>query len=182
MMPGVDGIEVCRRLRTFSDAYVLMLTARAEEIDTLIGLSVGADDYMTKPFSSRVLVARIRSLLRRPRTAGEVPERSGERSAVPPRRFGALEIDIEAREVSVDGRPVSLTPLEFDLLAVLSSRPGTAFSRARLREQVWGPGWFGDDRVVAIHIGHVRRKLGDDVSDPRYIRTVRGVGYRMGTG
>lgn len=182
MMPGVDGIEVCRRLRTFSDAYVLMLTARAEEIDTLVGLSVGADDYMTKPFSARVLVARIRSMLRRPRTVGRGPAAPAGGPTEPARRFGALEIDVEAREVTVDGRPVALTPLEFDLLAVLSSRPGTAFSRARLREQVWGEGWFGDDRVVAIHIGHVRRKLGDDVAEPRYIRTVRGVGYRMGSG
>lgn len=182
MMPGVDGVEVCRRLRTFSDAYVLMLTARAEEIDVLVGLSVGADDYLTKPFSSRVLVARIRSMLRRPRTGdrGSGPARAPAGEA--PRRFGALEIDTEAREVTVDGRPVSLTPLEFDLLAVLSSRPGTAFSRARLREEVWGPGWFGDDRVVAIHVGHLRRKLGDDVTEPRYVRTVRGVGYRMGGG
>ncbi len=181
MMPGVDGVEVCRQLRTFSDAYVLMLTARAEEIDVLVGLSVGADDYLTKPFSSRVLVARIRSMLRRPRTSGgSEPARAA--AGEPPRRFGALEIDTEAREVTVDGRSVSLTPLEFDLLAVLSSRPGTAFSRARLREEVWGPGWFGDDRVVAIHVGHLRRKLGDDVSEPRYVRTVRGVGYRMGSG
>jgi DNA-binding response OmpR family regulator len=182
MMPGVDGVEVCRQLRTFSDAYVLMLTARAEEIDVLVGLSVGADDYLTKPFSSRVLVARIRSMLRRPRTGGGGPGPERAPSVEPPRRFGALEIDTEAREVTVEGRPVSLTPLEFDLLAVLSSRPGTAFSRARLREQVWGPGWFGDDRVVAIHIGHLRRKLGDDVTEPRYVRTVRGVGYRMGSG
>ena len=186
MMPGVDGVEVCRRLRTFSDAYVLMLTARAEEIDVLVGLSVGADDYLTKPFSSRVLVARIRSMLRRPRTVGDAPGHAQNPTpkppSRPPRRFGALEIDTEAREVTVDGRPVSLTPLEFDLLAVLSSRPGTAFTRARLREQVWGPGWFGDDRVVAIHVGHLRRKLGDDVTEPRYIRTVRGVGYRMGSG
>ncbi|HUX70700.1 MAG TPA: response regulator transcription factor [Cellulomonadaceae bacterium] len=186
MMPGVDGVEVCRRLRTFSDAYVLMLTARAEEIDVLVGLSVGADDYLTKPFSSRVLVARIRSMLRRPRTAGDTAGRAQDVSAEPPhrppRRFGALEINTEAREVTVEGRSVSLTPLEFDLLAVLSSRPGTAFSRARLREEVWGPGWFGDDRVVAIHIGHLRRKLGDDVTEPRYIRTVRGVGYRMASG
>lgn len=176
MMPGIDGIEVCRRLRTFSDAYVIMLTARAEEIDTLIGLSVGADDYLTKPFSSRVLVARIRSLLRRPRTGAEKPAEASQR------QFGALTIDPEAHEVWLDGKLIALTRTEFDLLDVLSSRPRTAFSRAQLMERVWGPGWFGDERLVDIHLGHVRGKLDDDVDAPRYIRTVRGVGYRMGPG
>jgi len=176
MMPGIDGIEVCRRLRTFSDAYVIMLTARVEEIDTLVGLSVGADDYMTKPFSSRVLVARIRSVLRRPRTG------TGPADTTPLRRFGELRIDPEAREVWLDGRPIALTPIEFDLLDALSSRPRSAFTRAQLIERVWGPGWFGDERLVDIHLGHVRRKLDDDVAAQRYICTVRGVGYRMGPG
>jgi DNA-binding response OmpR family regulator len=173
MLPGIDGIEVCRRLRTFSDAYVIMLTARAEEVDKLIGLSVGADDYVTKPFSPRELVARVKVMLRRPRTgtpAGEV------------RRFGALAIDAQAREVRLDGTPVELTRTEFDLLDALSARPRLAFSRAQLIEAVWGNGWVGDEHLVDIHIGHVRRKLGDDPADPRYIRTVRGVGYRMGPG
>lgn len=179
MMPGIDGLEVCRQLRTFSEAYVIMLTARAEELDTLLGLSVGADDYLTKPFSPRVLVARIRSLLRRPRA----PTRSAEPAeAESGRRFGALRIDPEPREVWLDGRPVVLTRTEFDLLEVLSSRPRTAFTRAQLIEQVWGPGWYGDERLVDIHLGHVRRKLGDDPTDPKYVRTVRGVGYRMGPG
>nr|WP_242511664.1 response regulator transcription factor [Cellulomonas sp. HLT2-17] len=176
MMPGIDGIEVCRQLRTFSDAYVIMLTARAEELDTLIGLSVGADDYMTKPFSSRVLVARIRTLLRRPRTPAEPAD------SVPQRRFGDLMIDPEPREVWLAGASVALTPIEFDLLDALSSRPRMAFTRAQLIERVWGAGWFGDERLVDIHLGHVRGKLGDDVADPRYVRTVRGVGYRMGPG
>jgi len=179
MMPGIDGLEVCRRLRTFSEAYVIMLTARAEEIDTLLGLSVGADDYLTKPFSPRVLVARIRSLLRRPR--GSSP--AGPSDPSPPgRRFGALTIDPEAREVWLEGRPVVLTRTEFDLLEALSSRPRTAFTRAQLIERVWGPGWYGDERLVDIHLGHVRRKLGDDPANPRYVLTVRGVGYRMGPG
>jgi DNA-binding response OmpR family regulator len=178
MMPGIDGIEVCRQLRTFSDAYVIMLTARTEEIDTLLGLTVGADDYMTKPFSSRVLVARIRTMMRRPRTGPAAPAASG----APQRRFGALVIDPEAREVWLADRLVALTPIEFDLLETLSSRPGTAFSRARLIERVWGPGWFGDERVVDIHLGHVRHKLDDDAETARYVRTVRGVGYRMGPG
>jgi len=178
MMPGIDGIEVCRRLRTFSDAYVIMLTARAEEIDTLVGLSVGADDYLTKPFSSRVLVARIRSLLRRPRTGPD----SAEPQTTPVRRFGELSVDHEAREARLGGRPIALTPIEFALLDALASRPHSAFTRAQLIERVWGPGWFGDHRLVDIHLGHVRRKLDDDVGAPRYVRTVRGVGYRMGPG
>lgn len=182
MMPGIDGIEVCRQLRTFSDAYVIMLTARTEEIDTLVGLSVGADDYLAKPFSSRVLVARIRSMLRRPRGATRAPGPDAAPGAPTTRTFGELEIDPEAREVRVGGTLVALTPIEFDLLATLSARPGTAFNRSRLIEQVWGPGWYGDERVVDIHLGHVRRKLGDDVESGRYVRTVRGVGYRMGTG
>ncbi|WP_407343714.1 response regulator [Pengzhenrongella phosphoraccumulans] len=176
MMPGIDGIEVCRQLRTFSDAYVIMLTARVDEIDTLIGLSVGADDYLTKPFSSRVLVARIRSLLRRPRTGVEPA------GATTVRRVGAVSIDPEAREVRLDGQLVDLTRTEFDLLDALSSRPRTAFTRTQLIERVWGPGWVGDERLVDIHIGHVRHKLDDDVAAPRYIRTVRGVGYRIGPG
>ena len=182
MMPRIDGIEVCRQLRTFSDAYVIMLTARTEEIDTLVGLSVGADDYMSKPFSSRVLVARIRSMLRRPRTAPAVAGTETPADVAPMRRFGDLAIDPEAREVWLGDQLVALTPIEFDLLEVLSSRPGTAFSRARLIERVWGPSWFGEERVVDIHVGHVRHKLGDDVAAPRYVRTVRGVGYRIGPG
>lgn len=179
MMPGIDGLEVCRRLRTFSDAYVIMLTARAEELDTLLGLSVGADDFLTKPFSPRVLVARIRSLLRRPRRSESTAEPDDSK---PGRRFGALRIDPEAREVWLDGQPIPLTRTEFDLLDALASRPRTAFTRAQLIERVWGPGWYGDERLVDIHLGHVRRKLGNDPADPRYVRTVRGVGYRMGPG
>ncbi|MGV8967516.1 MAG: response regulator [Cellulomonas sp.] len=183
MMPGIDGIEVCRQLRTFSDAYVIMLTARVDEIDTLIGLSVGADDYLAKPFSARVLVARIRSLLRRPRAgAGSAGPNVGMIAAPTVRRVGALSIDPESHEVWLDGRPVDLTRTEFDLLDALSSRPGTAFTRAQLIERVWGPGWVGDERLVDIHVGHVRRKLDDDVAAPRYVRTVRGVGYRIGSG
>jgi DNA-binding response OmpR family regulator len=159
-----------------------MLTARTEEIDTLVGLSVGADDYMSKPFSSRVLVARIRSMMRRPRTAPAVAGTAAPADAAPLRRFGKLAIDPEAREVWLGDQLVALTPIEFDLLEVLSSRPGTAFSRARLIERVWGPSWFGEERVVDIHLGHVRHKLGDDVAAPRYVRTVRGVGYRIGPG
>jgi len=173
MLPGLDGIEACRRIRQFSDAYIVMLTARADESDKLVGLSTGADDYVTKPFSPPELVARVRAMLRRPR--------AGAASAAP-RRFGELEIDPAAREVRVAGEPVELTKLEFDLLDVLSAEPGTAFSRGQLLERVWGPGWFGDDHVVDVHFANLRRKLGDDASAQRYVRTVRGVGYRIGTG
>jgi DNA-binding response OmpR family regulator len=175
MLPGIDGVEVCRQLRTFSDAYVIMLTARTDEVDTLIGLSVGADDYLTKPFSPRELVARVKAMLRRPRTAGPA-------DAAPARRIGALTIDPQAREVHLTGQLVELTRTEFDILDALSARPRTVFTRARLVESVWGNGWIGDDHLVDVHIGHLRRKLGDDPTDPRYILTVRGVGYRMGPG
>ena len=176
-LPGIDGIEVCRALRTFSDAYVIMLTARADEVDKLIGLSVGADDYLTKPFSPRELVARIRTMLRRPRTTSAVA------GAAPARRlFGALEIDPLAHEVRLNDAPIPLTRTEFDLLDALSERPRQAFTRRQLIDRVWDADWVGDEHLVDIHVGHIRRKLGDDPQDPRYIVTVRGVGYRMGAG
>ena len=182
-LPGIDGVETCRRLRTFTDCYVVMLTARADEVDMLIGLAVGADDYLTKPFSPRELTARIRTLLRRPRgrqASDVLPPATG--WAPSPRVVGDLAIDPEAREVSVAGHPVVLTRTEFDLLAVLSSRPRTVFSRRQLIEQVWGADWIGDEHLVDIHLGHVRRKLGDDPGASRFVVTVRGVGYRMGSG
>lgn len=175
-LPGQDGIEVCRQLRTFSDAYVVMLTARADELDTLIGLSVGADDYMTKPFSPRELVARLRAMQRRPRPSDGADDRPTSR------RFGTLAIDPIGRDVWLDDEPVSLTRTEFDLLAVLSGRPEMAFSRRQLIDQVWGGTWVGDEHLVDVHIGHLRRKLNDDAGAARFIRTVRGIGYRMGTG
>lgn len=176
-LPGLDGIEVCRQLRTFSDAYVIMLTARSEEVDTLIGLSVGADDYLTKPFKPRELVARVAALLRRPRRAAG----AGVEPA-PALRFGPLRLDPLAREVQVGDEPVELTRTEFDLLAVLAGAPQRVFSRRALIAQVWGDDWVGDEHLVDVHLLHVRRKLGDTATDQRYVRTVRGVGYRMGTG
>ena len=174
MLPALDGIEACRQIREFSDAYIVMLTAKAEEADKIVGLSTGADDYVTKPFSPPELVARIRAMLRRPRAVGgSHPERLV---------VGSLTVDAAAREVSVDGRPVELTKLEFDLLHMLASEPRVAFSRRQLLERVWGGDWFGDDHVVDVHLANVRRKLGDDVASPRFIRTVRGVGYRIGDG
>ena len=176
MLPGIDGVEVCRELRTFTDAYVIMLTARAEEVDKLIGLAVGADDYLTKPFSPRELTARVKAMLRRPRTS-----RPGETGG-PVRQFGDLIIDPAAREVHVAGKPVGLTRLEFDLLDTLSAQPRVAFSRRQLVEHVWGDTWFGDEHIVDVHIVRLRRKLGDVAASPRYLLTVRGVGYRMGPG
>ena len=176
MLPGVDGVEVCRRLRTFTDAYVIMLTARAEEVDKLIGLAVGADDYLTKPFSPRELTARVKAMLRRPRS----PQPTG--TGAPVREVGDLTIDPAAREVTVAGRPVELTRLEFDLLDTLSAQPRVAFSRRQLVERVWDEAWFGDEHIVDVHIVRLRRKLGDDAAHPRYVLTVRGVGYRMGPG
>lgn len=178
-LPGVDGVEVCRQLRTFSDAYVVMLTARDTEMDTVVGLSVGADDYVTKPFSPRELVARIRAMLRRPRTV------SSEAEAAPaqrPRVFGSLKIDVAGREVYVDDEPITLTRTEFDVLAALSARPGVVLSRRQLLDAVWTESWVGNEHLVDVHVGHLRRKLGDDPAAPRYVITVRGVGYRMGTG
>lgn len=168
-LPGIDGIEACRRLRTFSDAYVIMLTGLDTETDRVIGLSVGADDYMSKPYSPRELVARIRAMQRRPRTSA---------GAGPIRQFGALQIDPGAREVTVDGEAVELSRTEFDLLDVLAAQPRMTLSRQQLLELVWGEGWFGDDHVIDVHMSNLRRKLGD----PAYIATVRGYGYKMGEG
>src|SRR5690349_4683118 len=177
-LPGIDGVEVCRQLRTFSDAYVVMLTARDTEMDTVVGLSVGADDYMTKPFSPRELVARIRAMLRRPRSVSAPTEAA----VVPDRVFGALRIDVAGRQVFIDEAPITLTRTEFDVLAALSARPGVVLSRRQLLDSVWTEGWVGNEHLVDVHVGHLRRKLGDDPSAPRYVITVRGVGYRMGTG
>ena len=174
MLPGLDGIEVCRRLRAFSDCYVVMLTARAEEIDTLVGLAVGADDYITKPFSPRELTARVRAMLRRPRTTDHAAE--------PVRRIGALEVDAAAHEARIDGAVIDLTPLEFGLLGALAAQPRVAFTRRQLIARVWGAGWVGDEHLVDAHIVRLRRKLGDDPASPRFVQTVRGVGYRMGSG
>ncbi len=178
-LPGMDGLEVCRQLRTFSDAYVVMLTARDNELDTIVGLSVGADDYVTKPFSSGELVARIRAMLRRPRAAPAAATATPDRPA--PLTFGPLRIDLAAREVFMGEEAVALTRTEFDLLAALSARPGTVLSRRQLLETVREGPWVGNEHLVDVHVGHVRRKLGDDAAAPRFIVTVRGVGYRMGS-
>jgi DNA-binding response OmpR family regulator len=173
-LPKLDGVEVCRKVRAFSDAYVLMLTARGDEVDRAVGLEVGADDYMTKPFSARELVARVRAMLRRPRQAAHF---DGPQDASLRRRFGSLEVDPLGHIVLVEGEEVQLTRIEFDLLETLTSKPAMVFSRALLRERVWGPEWFGDDHVVDVHIANLRKKIDQD--GPSHVRTVRGVGYRM---
>ncbi|MGV8910897.1 MAG: response regulator [Propionicimonas sp.] len=179
-LSGMDGIEVCRELRTFSRCYILMLTARADEVDMLIGLGVGADDYVTKPFSPRTLMARIRTLLRRPRTGSQGTEPAEQA----PRIFGDLVIDVSAHEVRVGTSVVPLTRMEHDLLETLSSRPRVVFTRQQLLDIVWedAAGIASDEHLVDIHVGHLRSKLGDDPKAARHILTVRGVGYRMGPG
>ncbi|MCA1716915.1 MAG: response regulator transcription factor [Actinobacteria bacterium] len=174
MLPGLDGVEVLRRMRRFSQAYVIVLTSRSEETDKIVGLSSGADDYLTKPFSPGELIARVRAMLRRPRDASpEDPE------STPALRFGDLAVDADCREVRLRGEPVRLTALEFDLLATLASRPGFVFSRSRLLERVWGEGYFGSDHVVDVHVANLRKKIEEDTANPRYVETVRGVGYRF---
>jgi DNA-binding response OmpR family regulator len=173
MLPGLDGVEVCRQLRTFSDAYVLMLTARGEEIDRIMGLTVGADDYLVKPFSPRELVARVKALLRRPRS-----ESTGAGGTAP----AGLDIDEARRTVHVDGEPVELTALEFDLIALLARDPGVVVRRQVALDQLWGADFEADDHLVDVHIANLRRKLGDDSAQPRFVETVRGVGYRLREG
>lgn len=171
-LPGLDGVEVCRQVRTFSDCFVLMVTARDDEVDVLIGLSVGADDYLTKPFRVRELVARVAVLLRRARVG------AAQDPGAAPLRLGSLILDPSTREVRIGEDDVNLTRTEFDLLAALASRPRVVLSRRQLIDQVWGPGWVGDEHLVDTHIGHLRRKLGDAAPGPSFIVTVRGVGYR----
>ncbi len=173
MLPGIDGLEVCRRLHQETPVYVLMLTARAEEVDKLIGLSIGADDYLTKPFSPRELVARVKAILRRNRQS---PMHSLERPIL---QFDVLRINPERREVWRGDMLVELTPREFDLLYALASHPGRVFTREDLLQRVWGDDFAGIDRVVDVHVGVLRRKLEDDPSSATLIQTVRGVGYKF---
>jgi len=168
-LPGIDGFEVCRRIREFSDAYVVMVTARTEEVDRVVGLTVGADDYVTKPFSARELSARIAAMRRRPRT----PHARGRVE------FDGLSIDVGAREAILDGSQLDLTKIEFDLLSKLASAPRQVFARQQLLDAVWGSDWYGDDHVVDVHMGNLRRKLGESGTSPRFIHTVRGVGFRF---
>ncbi|MCK6624802.1 MAG: response regulator transcription factor [Anaerolineae bacterium] len=172
MLPGMDGIELLTQLRRESDVYVIMLTAKSEETDKVVGLSVGADDYLTKPFSARELVARVKAALRRyGQSSG--PAESGILT------FRRLRIDAGARRVWKDDLPVELTTIEFDLLHALAEHRGRVLSREQLLERVWGHDFYGEDRVVDVHLGHVRKKIETDPANPEFIITVRGVGYRF---
>ncbi len=203
-LPGIDGLEVCRRIRPTTDAYVIMVTAYGEEIDRLIGLETGADDYLTKPISVRELKTRVNVLFRRPRrmapTAAAapvqqpldadgpwrlhlVPETVAPAAAVPPAdhevlRHGDLVLDVDAHRVWRHGELVDLTPTEFSLLATLMSSPTRVWTRALLLEEVWGGGW-DETHLVEVHMGNLRRKLGDRRGQARFVENVRGVGYRM---
>ena len=180
-LPDLDGLEVLRTIRAgpAADLSVILVTARAEELDTLVGLSVGADDYITKPFSPREVVARVKTVLRRahPVDAAGGPPAPAEDDGV--LRLTGLSIDEHRREISTDTGPVTLSALEFDLLLALAAAPGRVFSRAQLLEKVWGYDFYGDERVVDVHIRSMRKALGDDAASPRIIGTVRGVGYKL---
>ncbi|MEM8924830.1 MAG: response regulator transcription factor [Actinomycetota bacterium] len=171
-MPELDGIDTLRELRRMSDVHVIMLTAAAEETDRLIGLSVGADDYVTKPFSPREVVARVKAVLRRTRAAAvDLPSE--------PLRYDGITIDIDRHLVSVDDDPVDLSALQFALLRALAESPGRVFARHQLIDRVWGRDFYGEERIVDVHVGNLRKALGDSASEPRFIETVRGVGYRF---
>ena len=172
MLPGIDGLEVLRRIRSRNGAAVIMLTARGEETDRVVGLELGADDYVAKPFSPREVVARVRAVLRRTRDtpvpgAGEIL------------RFGALEIDARTREARVDGSPVELTPREFDLLHHMASSPRTVFNRLHLLDELWDASFAGDPSTVTVHVRRLREKIETDPANPRHLITVWGAGYRF---
>lgn len=171
MLPSIDGWEVCRELRRFSDVPILILTAREEEMDRVLGLSLGADDYVVKPFSPRELVARVKAILRRARR-----EAAQGKSLV---SHGALVCDFAKRKVTLKGRPVTLTLSEYKLLQVLMGAPGRVFPREELLNQLYPDGKAVIDRIIDVHIGNLRRKIEDDPAQPRYILTVRGLGYQF---
>ncbi|MFD8912885.1 two-component system response regulator CseB [Streptomyces sp. NPDC059575] len=174
MVPGLDGVSLCRRIRDESTVPVIMLSARADSIDVVLGLEAGADDYVTKPFDGAVLVARIRAVLRRFGHAGHPDGPGTEAHSDGILAFGELEIDTEGMEVRRAGRPVALTPTEMRLLLEFSGAPGTVLSRDKLLERVWEYGWGGDTRVVDVHVQRLRQKIGQD-----RIETVRGFGYKL---
>ena len=170
-LPDGDGSDVCRTLRKDSDVPIVMLTARGTEMDRVLGLELGADDYVVKPFSSRELISRIRAILRRPRADTAAPAE--------PMVIGGLEVDPGARTVRLAGEPLRLARKEFDLLAELARHRGQVVSREDLMSRVWDVNWFGSTKTLDVHIRTLRRKLGDDSANPRFIETVRGVGFRL---
>ncbi len=165
-LPDIDGLEVCRRLRERSRVPIIVVTARGEEVDRVVGLELGADDYVVKPYGLRELVARIRAVRRRAE-----PVQAEQRLLL----VGGLTVDTRARRASLDGRALALTPKEFDLLALLAADPGAAVTRERIFEEVWGTRWYGSPKTIDVHVAALRRKLGD----PGWIETVRGVGFRL---
>ncbi|MBF6599439.1 MAG: response regulator transcription factor [Dehalococcoidia bacterium] len=171
MLPKMDGLEICRRLRAESDVPILMLTARTEEVDRVVGLELGADDYLTKPFGMRELVARVRALLRRARSSdGPMPDRV---------IAGAIELDLRGHSVTREGAAVALKPKEFELLAFLAQHAGQAFTREQILQRVWGYDFFGGSRTVDVHMRWLREKLESDPARPAHLLTVRGVGYKF---
>ena len=170
MLPGLDGFEVCRRIRKDSDVPIVMVTARADTHDVVAGLEAGADDYLTKPFAPKELSARIRALLRRARASDP---------ASPHLRFGDLEIIPDEGVVRRAGQEIHLTKTEFKLLVELASSPGRVFSREVLLERVWGYGYFGDGRLVDVHVRRLRTKVENDAANPHHVVTVRGLGYKL---
>lgn len=173
-LPGIDGFEVCRRIREFSDAYLIIVTARSSDVEKVVGFRIGADDYVVKPYSPDELAARIAAMKRRPRASVVVPE--------PVRVFGDLSIDVSAREATLGGEPLELTRTEFDVLAALSSSPRRAQTRTQLVSHIWGSTEFLASHVLDVHVGNLRKKLGETADRPRYISTVRGVGFRFDGG
>lgn len=176
ILPDMDGVEVCRQLRSVTNASIIMLTARSDETDRLVGLETGADDYMVKPFSPRELRARAAAMFRRPRLA----DPRDVQAPAPALRFGDLVVDPEGREVTLGGVPVALTRTEFDLMVAFMSRPRRVWDRETLARDVWHTDWPGDEHVIDVHVANLRRKLGDDPRSARWVQTVRGVGYRFG--
>lgn len=172
MLPNLDGLEVCRILRRETDVPILMLTARGEEIDRVVGLEIGADDYVTKPFSMRELMARVRAMLRRPRKTAS--DRMAE-----PLRSGSLAVDVDAHQASLNGEELRLKPREFDLLVLFMRNPGRAFTRDQVLENLWGHDYIGDVRTVDVHVRWLREKIEADPSTPARIITIRGHGYRF---
>jgi len=170
MLPGLDGFEVCRRIREKWNIPIIMLTARQEELDKVLGLELGADDYLTKPFSPRELLARVKAVMRR---TNQGEESTGLL------RAGSLELDQDKHQLTVDGRPVELTLKEYQLLEILIKNPGRVFDRENLLNLLWGEGYFGDNRTIDVHIRHLREKIEADPSQPQYVLTVRGIGYKF---
>ncbi len=172
MLPSIDGLEICRRIRQTSQVPILMLTARGDDTDRIVGLELGADDYLAKPFNPRELLARLRAILRRSANAGAAPVQE-------PLRVGTLTVDPASRRVELAGREIDLTTAEFDLLRALAAHAGQVLSRDRLLQEVHGSGWSAYDRSVDVHVSRIRQKIGDDPKRPALLKTVRGVGYQL---